>query len=384
MGSSGKIIYVLGTRPEAIKLAPLIIDSRAKSGVVTRVVSTGQHRELLAPILTNFGIVPDFDLQLMAPGQDLATLQTKISQSLIPILAQEKPDWLVVQGDTQTCMAAALTSYFLHIPVAHVEAGLRTGDLNAPWPEEFNRRVAALCARVHFAPTEVARNNLLREGIAESDVHITGNTGIDAQLRALDMMKRDAQLNRRIMSELPQVPSEDQIVLATIHRREAHGAPLRQILRALVKLVSSRPRVHVFLPVHRNPKVLEAVNEVLMKAAHPRVHLLPPLDYFPFLMAMSRATVILTDSGGVQEEAPTLRKPVLVLRETTERAEAVEAGCAQLVGFDENVIFNSAVELLDHADKREAMFAKGNPFGDGRATERILQLLLQPALRKTG
>jgi UDP-N-acetylglucosamine 2-epimerase (non-hydrolysing) len=367
-------MFVLGTRPEAVKLAPVILAAKKDPRFSARLVSTGQHEEMLSSFLSLFELRPDYDLKVMRPGQDLTSLTSRILGELSAPIQKEKPDWIVVQGDTMTCMAAALAGFLFKIPVAHVEAGLRTFDLHAPWPEEFNRRVAAVTASAHFPPTDAAKANLLREHVEPKTIHVTGNTGIDAQLLTLDLLKKNREMRESIEKRFPMPSAGRRLVLVTVHRREAHGEPLKGILRAIRAIHDARPDVEIVLPVHKNPNVLNAVNEAL-GSLKGRVHLTEPLDYVSFLALMEKCTIILTDSGGVQEEAPTLKKPVLVLRETTERAEAVDAGCAKLVGFDEKKIVSEALRLLDDAAAREAMFAKGNPFGDGHATARILDVL---------
>jgi len=381
VNSPSHLFFVLGTRPEAVKLAPLILGAQADPRFKTTVVSTGQHRDMLTPILDLFGVKVDHDFQLMQAGQDLATLNARISTQMAALLKEQKPDWTIVQGDTVTCMAAAISAFLLRCPVAHVEAGLRTHNLAAPWPEEFHRRATALTAGVHFAPTTTAENNLLAEGVPAANIHVTGNTGIDAQILALKLLHSRADLRAKVEKVLPKLNSSRDLVLVTVHRREAHGEPLRQILRAVLKIAEERPNVEIAIPVHKNPEVRRVVMEI-MGAGSTRIHLTDPLDYLSFLALMEKSTLILTDSGGVQEEAPTLKKPVLVLRETTERDEAVQAGCAKLVGFDEIKIVSSALELLDNARLREAMFAKANPFGDGHSVQRILQIFARTPLRQ--
>ena len=390
MSRQKKLMFVLGTRPEAIKLAPLILLANADTRFQTCLVSSGQHEEMLTPILSLFQLKADYDLKVMRADQDLATLNARICNEMVKPLLAEKPDWTIVQGDTVTCAGAATSAFLLRCPVAHVEAGLRTHNLQAPWPEEFNRRLTALTADVHFAPTSEARENLRQEKIEESKIHITGNTGIDALMLTLSMLKSRKDLQEQVAKTLSRLNSERQLMLVTVHRREAYGEPLKGILRAILKIVESRPNLEVILPVHKNPNVRRAVTEILGPHASwdgsgkQRIHLFEPLDYLSFLAVMDRSSIILTDSGGVQEEAPSLQKPVLVLRETTERDEAVKAGCAMLVGFDGEKIVNNALDLIDSSEARTRMFAKGNPFGDGKACQRILDILYQTASRPVG
>lgn len=380
------LAFVLGTRPEAIKLAPLILAAQSDRRFQITVISTGQHEEMLKPILQLFGIRLDHDLKLMRPGQDLANFSSQITAHVTDILKANPPRWTIVQGDTLTCLSSALAAYLLRLPVAHIEAGLRTHNLNAPWPEEFNRRVTTLCSDLHLAPTLESRDNLLRENVDGNSIHITGNTGIDAQLIALDLLHSNPVLQAQVNQSLPQFDPQKQLILLTTHRREALGGPLKRILEAVLAVIDARPNVEVAIPVHKNPEVRRTVMQTLGASGknQGRIHLLEPLDYLTFLGLMEKCTIILTDSGGVQEEAPTLRKPVLVLRETTERDEAVKAGCAKLVGFNPSTITTTALALLDHPEKREAMFAKGNPFGDGKAASRILDIFAQLQMRKTG
>lgn len=387
MPRTQKLMFVLGTRPEAIKLAPLILLAQSDSRFQTCLVSTGQHEEMLTPILTLFGLKADYDLKVMRPEQDLASLNARISNEMVKPLMTEKPDWTIVQGDTVTCAAAATSAFLLRSPVAHVEAGLRTHNLHSPWPEEFNRRLTALTADVHFAPTVEARDNLRLEKIEESKIHVTGNTGIDALMLTLSLLKNRSDLRDQVARTLARLNPERRLVLVTVHRREAYGEPLKGILRSILKIAESRPDLEIVLPVHKNPNVRRAVSEILGPyaswdgAGKQRILLFEPLDYLSFLAVVERSLIILTDSGGVQEEAPSLQKPVLVLRETTERDEAVKAGCSLLVGFDEEVILKTALGLIDSAEARKKMFAKGNPFGDGKACQRILDILNQTPSR---
>ncbi len=385
MSSTQKLVFVLGTRPEAVKLAPLILAAKADSRFSVRVISTGQHTDMLKPVMDLFDIKADIELNVMRPNQDLASLNGRLCSEITASLLKEKPDWTIVQGDTITCAAASLSAFLLHLPVAHVEAGLRTHNMMAPWPEEFNRRLTALTAAAHFAPTQQARQNLIDEKIDDARVHVTGNTGIDAQLLSLDLLRKKPRLRSEVNQKLAGLEASRKLILLTVHRREAHGDPLKVILRSVLKIIENRQDVEVAFPVHKNPNVRAAVEEVLGSKPHPRIHLFEPLDYLTFLALMDRTTLILTDSGGVQEEAPTLKKPVLVLRETTERQEAVDAGCALVVGFDSDLIVSLSQKLLDSAEARNAMFAQGNPFGDGHASQRILdEIAGQSVLLKAG
>jgi len=366
-----KILIVFGTRPEAIKMAPVVKALRATPGITTHVCVTGQHRQMLDQVLDLFGIVPDADLAIMKPGQDLTDITASILTSLRDVLATGGYDRLLVHGDTTTTMAASLAAFYARVPVAHVEAGLRTGNVFAPWPEEMNRRVVGRIADLHFAPTETARAALLAENVAADSIHVTGNTVIDALQEVAARLREDAALGAGIASAFPFLDDRP-MVLVTGHRRENFGAGFEQICEALRRIAGAR-NVQVVYPVHLNPNVQEPVRRILGDA--PSVHLIAPQDYLPFVWLMGRAHLIITDSGGVQEEAPALGKPVLVMRDTTERPEAVTAGTVRLVGTDADRIEAEALRLLDdpaaHADMARAM----NPYGDGKAAARIAAVL---------
>ncbi len=360
-----KICFVFGTRPEAIKLCPLVNHLRAHGDSLdVRVCVTAQHRQMLDQVLAVFDVVPDHDLDLMQPGQTLAQSASRMLAGLEPVLASSRPDLVIVQGDTTSTLCGALAAFYQHIPVAHVEAGLRTHDLRQPFPEEMNRVLTSPLASLHFAATEGAAQNLRREGVANKTITVTGNTGIDAVLTV-----RDALESGRLQGPgWPRLDSSKKLVLVTAHRRESFGAGFERICEALAA-IASRPDVQLVYPVHPNPNVQDPVNRLL--ANHPNVLLIEPLDYAPFVDLMRRAYLIVTDSGGIQEEAPSLGKPVLVLREKTERPEAVEAGTVLLVGTDPARIVAEAANLLDHPEIRQAMARVHNPYGDGRASERI-------------
>lgn len=357
------VLFILGTRPEAIKLSPLILHLRRSPQVCSvKVCVTAQHRAMLDQVLAVFGIQPDFDLDLMAPGQTLFQSTSRILAALEPVLDAAKPDLIVVQGDTTTTFCGALAGFYAGIPVAHVEAGLRTGDLRQPFPEEMNRMVTSRLASLHFAATEGAARNLAAEGIA-TKVWVTGNTGIDAVLYVSGRLERGEV-------SVPELPLKHgkRLILVTAHRRESFGSGFERICDALTA-IADRGDVQLIYPVHLNPNVQEPVNRRLR--AHPNITLVEPLDYLPFVDLMRRAYLILTDSGGIQEEAPSLGKPVLVLREKTERPEAVEAGTVKLVGTDADRIASAAVDLLDHPAAYQRMARVHNPYGDGHACERI-------------
>jgi UDP-N-acetylglucosamine 2-epimerase (non-hydrolysing) len=358
-----RIACIVGTRPEAIKMAPVILTLRRQAWADVVVVATAQHRGMLDQVLDLFGIVPDVDLDLMRPGQSLPDLTARLTSSLDQAFADITPDVVLAQGDTTTVMVAALVAFYRRIPFGHVEAGLRTHDLDNPFPEEMNRKVAGILARWHFAPTESSRRNLLAEGTADAAIHVTGNTVIDA---LLDVAGRAPAYDGDLAEN-------QRLVLVTSHRRENFGAPLEAICRAVRRLADANPDCQFLFPVHPNPNVRDVAERML--GGHPSIALVAPLDYLPFVSAMQRATLILTDSGGVQEEAPALGKPVLVLREETERPEAVEDGVVRLVGHDEARIVAEAQRLLDDPVAYAAMAKGVSPYGDGHSAARIVAVL---------
>jgi UDP-N-acetylglucosamine 2-epimerase (non-hydrolysing) len=363
-----RVLSVLGTRPEAIKLAPVVRELARRPGLVSRVCLTGQHREMLAPILGLFGMHPDVDLAVMRPNQTPTQVASAVLAGLERVFADERPDWILVQGDTTTVAAAAWAAYYARIRVGHVEAGLRTGDKWQPFPEEVNRRIASVVADLHLAPTEQARQNLLREGIDPAAIVVTGNPVIDALHWASEMPCDLSQ------GALAQLDWSKRILVVTAHRRENHGEPLRQICLALREIATIYPDVVIVYPVHPNPNVTGPVYSLLGQV--PGVVLLPPLDYMPFVHLLKRSYLVLTDSGGIQEEAPGLGKPVLVLRNVTERPEALEAGTARLVGTEQASIVREVGLLLDDRGDYASMAHAANPYGDGRAAERIVDALL--------
>ena len=368
-----RVLSVFGTRPEAIKMAPVVGElARFPADFDSRVCVTGQHRDMLDQVLALFGIRPDFDLDIMRPGQSLTDTTCGVLRGLEKVFTRFRPDLVLVHGDTTTTMAAGLAAFYHQIPLGHVEAGLRTGNLQAPFPEEMNRRLAGMLARHHFAPTDRARDNLLAEGVPVERILVTGNTVIDALLTVVGRLRTDTGLQRQMAERFAFLDAHKQLVLVTGHRRENFGAGFDRVCRALRTLVETHPRVQLVYPVHLNPRVQEPVGRLL--GGQERVHLLAPLDYLPFVALMDRASLIVTDSGGVQEEAPSLGKPVLVTRETTERPEAVAAGTVHLVGTDEAAIVAQAAELLaSPAGGRSG--AVVNPYGDGHAAERIVRFL---------
>ncbi|MFV3335993.1 UDP-N-acetylglucosamine 2-epimerase (non-hydrolyzing) [Pseudomonas sp. KCA11] len=367
-----KTLTVFGTRPEAIKMAPLALNLAQDDRFESRVCVTGQHRQMLDQVLELFEITPDYDLNIMKPGQDLTDVTTAILQGLKPVLAEFKPDVVLVHGDTATTLATSLAAYYQQIPIAHVEAGLRTGNLYSPWPEEGNRRLTGALAALHFAPTSTSQDNLLREGIDAATIHTTGNTVIDALLEVVRKLESPA-LKSQFEGQFSFLNPERRMVLVTGHRRENFGGGFERICQALVQTARQFPDVDIVYPVHLNPNVREPVNRLLADVNN--IHLIEPLDYLPFVYLMTRSYLILTDSGGIQEEAPALGKPVLVMRDTTERPEAVAAGTVKLVGTDVESITEHLAKLLnDDATYREMSFAH-NPYGDGKACARILDAL---------
>ena len=367
------ILFVLGTRPEAIKLAPVVAELRRDASFRVRVCVTGQHREMLAQALELFGIVPDADLDVMKPDQNLADLSAAILGKVSNVLRAMPPDVVVVQGDTTTAFAAGLAAFYAGIDVAHVEAGLRSDDPLAPFPEELNRRLLSVVARFHFAPTQDARANLLREGTDASRIHVTGNTVIDALKQTVSRLAGDHLLRERLDARLSFLDGNRRLILTTGHRRENFGSGLHSICHALAEIAELHRDVEVVYPVHLNPRVREPVHRILGKSE--RVHLIEPVDYTTFVHLMTRSQVILTDSGGVQEEAPTLGKPVLVMRDTTERPEGVRAGNVLLVGTTSRTIVAETTRLLSDDTHRASMSRPSNVFGDGMASARIAAVL---------
>ena len=367
-----KVMSIFGTRPEAIKMAPVVMElSRHTDAIETRTLVTAQHREMLDQVLHLFHIVPDYDLNIMAAGQTLFDITTRAMLGINEVFGQERPDLVLVHGDTTTTFAGALAAYYHQIPVGHVEAGLRTHDIYSPFPEEMNRRLTGGIATLHFAPTPTAHANLLAEGVPERRIFVTGNTVIDA-------LHHTVRPDYVLPDELSDVNFEKhRILLVTTHRRENLGEPMRHVYRAIRSIIKQREDVEVVFPVHRNPKVREIVREELGGLA--RVHLIDPLEYEPFANLMARIDIVLTDSGGIQEEAPALGKPVLVLRDTTERPEAVTAGTVRLIGTDEQRVYEETMRLLTDAIAYTRMAEAVNPYGDGKASRRIIEAILYHA-----
>ncbi len=368
--SSRKIAVVVGTRPELIKMSPVYLALRAEPGTSVTLVATAQHREMLDQVCAAFGIVPDVDLDLMRPNQTLAEITGRVTGGVQKVLADLRPDAVLVHGDTTTCLCSALAAFYERIPVGHVEAGLRTYDFDGPWPEEMNRRLTDPICRWCFAPTPRAAENLRRERIPEPNIHIVGNTVVDALLLGLDRIRGD----RPSVPGLPEEAIADRrLILVTGHRRESFGPPFRELCEALREIVALHPDVVLVYPVHLNPNVQRPVNEIL--GGQERIHLIRPLPYLPFVHLLDRCHLVVTDSGGIQEEAPSLHKPVLVTRAATERPEAVEMGMARLVGTSREAIVSETSRLLDEPSAYRAMARGVNPYGDGKAAERIVRIL---------
>lgn len=369
-----KILNVFGTRPEAIKMAPLVHALAADQRFEAKVCVTAQHREMLDQVLNLFEITPDYDLNIMQAGQGLNDITTAILNGIKPVLEEFQPDVVLVHGDTATTFATALAAYYQQIPVGHVEAGLRTGNIYSPWPEEGNRKLTTAIAQYHFAPTDNSQNNLLIENVPSAAISITGNTVIDALLWVRDKIEQNAQLKTELAAHYPMIDPTKKMVLVTGHRRESFGGGFERICESLRHIAQQHADVQIIYPVHLNPNVQEPVNRLLKDVGN--IYLIEPQDYLPFVYLMTQATLILTDSGGIQEEAPSLGKPVLVMRETTERPEAVDAGTVKLVGTDVSVIVREVNSLLTDADAYQRMSQAHNPYGDGQACKRILDALI--------
>ncbi|OOE88709.1 non-hydrolyzing UDP-N-acetylglucosamine 2-epimerase [Salinivibrio sp. AR640] len=370
-----KVLTVFGTRPEAIKIAPVVHALAADARFEAKCCVTAQHREMLDQVLELFEITPDYDLNLMRAGQTLNDVTARIIQELKPVLQEFKPDVVLVHGDTATTLAASLAAYYEQIEVGHVEAGLRTGNIYSPWPEEANRRLTGVLTKYHFAPTETSKENLLRENFASDTIYVTGNTVIDALLMVKDKIESDQYLNETLAGQFPFLDESKRLILVTGHRRESFGGGFERICEALAITAKAHPDTQILYPMHLNPNVREPVNRIL--AGIENIHLIEPQQYLPFIYLMSRAHIILTDSGGIQEEAPSLGKPVLVMRDTTERPEAVDAGTVKLVGTNVETIVGSLNELLTNETAYQTMSFAHNPYGDGQACQRILTALLK-------
>ncbi|MDE8743757.1 UDP-N-acetylglucosamine 2-epimerase (non-hydrolyzing) [Pectobacterium polaris] len=368
-----KVLTVFGTRPEAIKMAPLVHALAQDGAFESRICVTAQHREMLDQVLRLFDITPDYDLNIMRPGQGLSEISCRILSGLEPVMAEFKPDLVLVHGDTTTTLATSLAAFYQRIPVGHVEAGLRTGNLYSPWPEEANRKLTGHLAMYHFAPTENSRQNLLREHLSDRHIFVTGNTVIDALFWVRDRILGDAALRRSLDEKYAFLDDNKKLILVTGHRRESFGGGFERICSALADIARRHPEVQIVYPVHLNPNVSEPVNRIL--SGIDNVMLIAPQDYLPFVYLMNRSYMILTDSGGIQEEAPSLGKPVLVMRDTTERPEAIEAGTVKLVGTEVTSIVDAVSMLLTDEEAYQAMSRAHNPYGDGQACQRIVDAL---------
>lgn len=368
-----KVLTVFGTRPEAIKMAPLVHALNEDGRFEAKCCVTAQHREMLDQVLELFEITPDYDLNLMRAGQTLNEVTARILLELKTVLQEFKPDVVLVHGDTATTFAASLAAYYEKVAVGHVEAGLRTGNIYSPWPEEGNRRLTGVITKYHFAPTETSKENLLKENFNPDHISVTGNTVIDALLMVKDKIESDNDLNKRLAAQFPYLDAEKKLILVTGHRRESFGGGFERICEALAKTARMHPEAQILYPMHLNPNVREPVNRIL--AGIDNIYLIEPQQYLPFIYLMSRSHIILTDSGGIQEEAPSLGKPVLVMRDTTERPEAVEAGTVKLVGTDVKIITSNLHTLLTDESEYQKMSFAHNPYGDGQACARILNVL---------
>lgn len=368
-----KVLTVFGTRPEAIKMAPLVHALAADERFEAKCCVTAQHREMLDQVLELFEITPDYDLNLMKAGQTLNEVTSRILLELKPVLQEFKPDVVLVHGDTATTFSASLAAYYEQIAVGHVEAGLRTGNIYSPWPEEANRKLTGALTKYHFAPTETSQQNLLQENYEAEDIFVTGNTVIDALLMVKEKIEQDADLKATLAAQFPYLDESKKLILVTGHRRESFGGGFERICEALAKTAKQHQDVQILYPMHLNPNVREPVNRILGSVEN--VLLIEPQQYLPFIYLMDRAHIILTDSGGIQEEAPSLGKPVLVMRDTTERPEAVVAGTVKLVGTDVETIVTNINNLLTDTSAYQAMSFAHNPYGDGKACLRILDSL---------
>ncbi len=369
-----KVLTVFGTRPEAIKMAPLVHALAADPRFEAKCCVTAQHREMLDQVLELFEITPDYDLNIMKAGQSLNDITSRILIQLKSVLEEFKPDVVLVHGDTATTFAASLAAYYQQIAVGHVEAGLRTGNIYSPWPEEGNRRLTGALTKYHFSPTEASKQNLLKENFNPKYISVTGNTVIDALLMVKGKIDSDTSLNSKLAAQFPFLDETKKLILVTGHRRESFGGGFERICEALAQTAKQHPSTQILYPMHLNPNVREPVNRIL--AGINNIHLIEPQQYLPFIYLMGRAHIILTDSGGIQEEAPSLGKPVLVMRDTTERPEAVESGTVKLVGTDVEKITTSLTKLLTDEAAYQAMSFAHNPYGDGKACQRILETLI--------
>lgn len=380
------LLFVFGTRPETIKVAPLILKAKQDPRFRVLVCSTGQHREMIRPLFDFFGFTPDFDLDLMRPGQSLADISTSVMTGLHHILQTHSVDNVLVQGDTTSCFIASLVAFYHRIPVTHIEAGLRSGDMHSPFPEEFNRKGTGLVAGIHLAPTMTARENLLREHYRHENIFVTGNTGIDALFEVRDKIATTTEIRSFLQRRYSFLSPQRKLILVTVHRRESFGKPMEEVMKGLLEL-SQRDDLELLIPLHMNPEVRKSAQKIFGTEAHwidknevvhpgqSKIWLCEPIDYVPFVHLMDKAHLIITDSGGIQEEAPSLGKPILVAREKTERPEAIAAGTSKLVPLEHKAFVNMVCEVLDTPSLYNSMAQARNPFGDGQASYRILDIL---------
>ena len=368
-----KVLLVFGTRPEAIKMCPLVNMLKLDDSFNVKVCVTAQHREMLDQVLNLFEVVPDYDLNIMKHGQSLSELTSNILNGLESVLNDAKPDIVLVHGDTSTTFSSSLAAFYKQIPVGHIEAGLRTGNLYSPWPEEANRKLTGALTTLHFAPTDVSKQNLLKENVSPKDIITTGNTVIDALLTVVDNIKNNKELTDKFNKQFPFIKDNKKFILVTGHRRESFGQGFENICQALSKIATERPGIDIVYPVHLNPQVQEPVNRLL--SGLDNIYLIEPQNYLPFVYLMYKSHIIITDSGGIQEEAPSLGKPVLVMRNTTERPEAVEAGTVKLVGTSASKIALETMMLLDDKSYYQSMSFAHNPYGDGNACNKIMNAL---------
>lgn len=368
-----KVLIIFGTRPEAIKMAPLIIQLKSNKNFDVSVCVTAQHRSMLDQVLRLFNITPDYDLDIMKPGQGLPGITSSILKKLENVIKDFMPHLVIVHGDTTTTLGATLAAYYERIPVAHVEAGLRTGNIYSPWPEEGNRKITTALSNIHFAPTLNSKNNLLKENIKEKDIQVTGNTVIDALLLVKNKFENNTEINKEMSTKFSMIDPSKKLILVTGHRRESFGQGFEQICKALKEITDKIENCQIIYPVHLNPNVQEPVKRIL--GDNQNVHLIEPQDYMPFIYLMTKSFIILTDSGGIQEEAPALGKPVLVMRENTERPEAVNAGTVKLVGTEVNTIVKNVKDLFTNEKEYKKMSEAINPYGDGTSAKQIMNYL---------
>ncbi len=380
------LLVVFGTRPETIKLASLILKAKSDPRFRIIVCSTGQHREMIKPLFDFFGITPDYDLDLMKPGQSLTDISMGVMAGVHRILQEQKVDAVLVQGDTASCFVGSLVGFYHRVPVMHIEAGLRSGDIYSPYPEEFNRKATGLVTHSHFAPTEAAKANLIHEHYPSQDIFVTGNTGIDALLEVRKKLADNADLEKKFAQTYSFLQGDKKLILVTVHRRESFGTPMEEVMKGLVEL-SKQEDLELLIPLHMNPQVRQSAEKIFGQSAQwidkgqapvsgqSKIWLCEPVDYVPFVYLMNRAHMIITDSGGVQEEAPSLGKPILVAREKTERPEAIDAGTSKLIPLEEKAFVRTALEVLRTPEVYQRMSQAKNPFGDGNASERILNLI---------